>query len=76
MSVWYCYRYTRSKSRHDLDHFALLGTVEAPHQPAAWKIAARRWPEEARAQWPEYQSGRIACRRIPIDSADMTKARR
>lgn len=36
--------------------------VEGAHQPAAWKAAANRWPDDARATFPDYPSGRLICR--------------
>lgn len=59
--IWNVYRFTRHKVPGPRD-MELIGTVEAEHQPAAWRVAAERWPDLARAVWPKYQNGRLVLR--------------
>lgn len=57
MKRWDVYRYDAAERTA-----TLLGQVKGEHQPHAIKEAARRWPHDAKASFPDYPSGRLFVR--------------
>lgn len=58
--IWTIYKFTRGKT-HAGNAYDELGETEAPHQPAAWHEAMKRFPDLAKAS-DGYQNGRILVR--------------